>query len=85
MFNNNKLISEQSVEIKETFRNTYIWIRDNRKDNNVSKCFKELIENLHWFYDDEEIAEITAKSEQYDEVMKKYNVANINELTIILA
>jgi hypothetical protein len=51
----------------------------------VSKCFKELIENLHWFYDDEEIAESMAKSEQYDEVLKKYNVADINELANILA
>ena len=82
---NNKLISKQSVKIKETFRNTSIWIRDNRKNDNVSKCFKELIENLHWFYDDEEIAESMAKSEQYDEVLKKYNVADINELANILA
>lgn len=83
--NNNKSISKQSAEIRDTFRNTYIWIRENRKDGNVSKYFKELIENFHWFYDDEEIVESMAKSEQYDEVLKKYNVADINELTAILA
>lgn len=82
---NNKSISKQPLEIKDTFRNTSIWIRDNRKNSNVSKCFKELIENLHWFYDDEEIAESMAKSEQYDEVLKKYNVADLNELANILA
>lgn len=83
--NNNKSIRTKDFEIKETFRNTCAWIRDNRKDSRVSKAFKELIENLHWFYDDEEIAESMAKSEQYDEVLKKYNVANINELANILA
>jgi len=83
--NNNKSIGKQSAEIGETFRKTSIWIRDNRKDGNVSKYFKELIENLHWFYDDEEIAESMAKSEQYDEVLKRYDVADINELAAILA
>ncbi|MEK4234825.1 ATP-binding protein [Paenibacillus sp. FSL H7-0714] len=83
--NNNKSISKQNFELRETFRNTCAWIRNNRKDSKVSKCFKELIENLHWFYDDEEIAESMAKSEQYDEVLKKYNVADIDELANILA
>jgi len=83
--NNNKSISKQNFEVRETFRNTSAWIRNNRKDSKVSKCFKELIENFHWFYDDEEIAESMAKSEQYDEVLKKYNVADINELANILA
>lgn len=83
--NNNKAISKHNYEVWETFRNTSAWIRNNRKDSKVSKCFKELIENFHWFYDDEEIAESMAKSEQYDEVLKKYNVADINELANILA
>lgn len=83
--NNNKSIRLNDFELRETFRNTCAWIRDNRKDSRVSKCFKELIENLHWFYDDEEIAESMAKSEQYDEVLKRYNVADINELANILA
>lgn len=83
--NNYKSISKQNFEVRETFRNTSTWIRNNRKDNKVSKCFKELIENFHWFYDDEEIAESMAKSEQYDEVLKKYNVADINDLANILA
>ena len=87
--NNSKSISKQNSEgdnkVRETFRNTSIWIRANRKNSNVSKCFKELIENLHWFYDDEEIAESMTKSEQYDEVLKRYNIADINELANILA
>ncbi|WCT56650.1 ATP-binding protein [Paenibacillus kyungheensis] len=83
--NNNKFIRTQNSEFRETFRNTCAWIRNNRKDSKVSKYFKELIENLHWFYDDEEIAESMAKSERYDEVLKKYNVADVNELANILA
>ena len=82
---NNKSISKLGYEIWETFRNTSIWIRNHRKDGRVSKCFKELIDNFHWFYDDEEIAESMAKSEQFDEVLKKYNIADIKELVTILA
>lgn len=81
---NNKSISKLGYEIWETFRNTSIWIRNHRKDGRVSKCFKELIDNFHWFYDDEEIAESMAKSEQYDEILKKYNITDIKELATIL-
>jgi hypothetical protein len=83
--NNSKTICKTSFDGWETFRAISAWLRDNRKDSRVSKCFKELIDNIHWFYDDEEIAESMAKSEQYDEVLKKYNVANISELATILA
>ena len=81
---NNKSISKLGYEIWETFRNTSIWIRNHRKDGRVSKCFKELIDNFHWFYDDEEIAESMAKSEQYDEILKKYNITDMKELATIL-
>ena len=83
--NNSKTISKLSFEGRETFRATSAWLRKNRKDSRVSKCFKELIENIHWFYDDDEISESMAKTEKYDEVLKKYNVADINELATILA
>ena len=83
--NNSKTISKLSFEGWETFRATSAWLRKYRKDSRVSKCFKELIENIHWFYDDDEISESMAKTEKYDEVLKKYNVADINELTTILA
>ncbi len=83
--NNSKTISKLSFEGWETFRATSAWLRKYRKDSRVSKCFKELIENIHWFYDDEEISESMAKTEKYDEVLKKYNVADINELATILA
>ena len=82
---NSKALSKLGFEVWETFRHTSAWIRDNRNNSKVAKCFKELIENFHWFYDDEEIAESMAKSEQFDEVLKKYNVANITELATILA
>lgn len=83
--NNSKAICKISFEGWETFRATSSWLRNNRKDSRVSKCFKELIDNFHWFYDDEEIAESMSKSEQYDEVLKKYNITDINELATILA
>lgn len=80
-----KTISSPSFEGWETFRATSAWLRLHRGESKVSKCFKELIENIHWFYDDDEISESMAKSEKYDEVLKKYNVSDINELTTILA
>ena len=83
--NNSKKISVVSFDGWKIFRDTSIWLREYRKDSKVSKCFKELIENIHWFYDDEEISEIMARSEKYDEILKKYNIVNINELTTILA
>lgn len=83
--NSSKTISKMSFEGWETFRATSAWLRKYRKDSRVNKCFKELIENIHWFYDDEEISESMAKTEKYDEVLKKYNVADINELATILA
>ena len=82
---NSKAISKLDFEWRETFRDAYAWIRENRNDGKVSKCFKELLENFHWFYNDEEIAESMAKTEQYDEILKKYNVVNITELATILA
>ncbi len=82
---NSKTISTPSFEGWETFRTTSAWLRKYRTNSRVSKCFKELIENIHWFYDDEEISESMAKTEKYDEVLKKYNVADINELATILA
>lgn len=82
--NNSKAISKISFEGWETFRATSAWLRNNRKDSRVSKCFKELIDNIHWFYDDEEIAESMAKSEQYDEILKKHNITDIKDLAAIL-
>lgn len=80
-----KTISSPSFEGWETFRATSAWLRAHRKESRVSKCFKELVENIHWFYDDDEISESMAKSEKYDEVLKKYNVSDINQLATILA
>ena len=82
---NSKTISKPSYEGWKTFRATSVWLRKHHKENRVNKCFKELIENIHWFYDDEEISESMAKTEKYDEVLKKYHVADINELATILA
>lgn len=80
-----KELSKIGFEGWQTFRSVSAWIRDNRKNASVSKCFKDLIENIHWFFDDEEIAECLVKSEQFDEVLKKFNVADVNELATILA
>jgi hypothetical protein len=82
---NSKDICKQGFEGWDVFRRTSVWIRDNRENSRVKKCFEELIGNFHWFYDDEEIAKNMEKSEQYDEMLTKYNISNISELESILA
>lgn len=82
---NSASISMKDNEAYETFRKTAKWIRDSRENERISKCFDELIRNFHWFYNDGEIAESMTKSEQYDEILNRYNVSTIDELAHILA
>lgn len=82
---NSDSITMKDNEAYDTFKKTANWIRDSRKNERISKCFDELIKNFHWFYNDGEIAENMAKSEQYDEILNRYNVSNMDELTHILA
>jgi len=82
---NHKSISMKDNEAYGTFRETANWIRENRENEKIGKYFDELIRNFHWFYNDGEIAESMAKSEQYDEILNRYNVSNLDELVSILA
>jgi hypothetical protein len=82
---NSACISMKDNEAYDTFKKTANWIRDSRDNERISKCFDELIKNFHWFYNDDEIAESMAKSEQYDEILNRYNVSNIDKLAYILA
>ena len=60
---NSARITMKNNEEYDTFKKTANWIRDNRDNERISKCFDELIKNFHWFYNDGEIAESMAKSE----------------------
>ena len=51
----------------------------------VKKCFKDLLANLHWFYNDNDIAENMSKVEEYNDILKKYGVSGMQELEIILS
>jgi len=82
---NSKNIGQQCAEVREKLRETYTWIRSNRGDHEVNDCFKDLIENFHWFYDDDEIAVSMAKSAEYDSVLERYSITNMAELVTILA
>ena len=60
-------------------------MRENERDENVKKVFALLYANLHWFYNDEDIAANMQKVEEYDSVLSKYGVKDIQQLDNILS
>ena len=82
---NKNSIGQNTSEEKEVFQKTYLWLRENLDNEAVKKCFKDLLANLHWFYNDNDIAENMSKVEEYNDILKKYGVSGMQELEIILS
>jgi len=84
---NKNNIGQHNTDVKEVevFKKTYLWLRENLANEKVQKCFKELISNLHWFYNDDDIAENMSKVEEYNGVLEKYGVSGMQELEKILS
>ncbi len=82
--NKNNIGKEDTGE-KEIFQRTYLWLRENSSRDLVKKCFKELLLNLHWFYNDNDIAESMTKVEEYNDVLRRYGVSGVQELEKILS
>lgn len=74
-----------NAEEKAVFQNFYKYLRDNERDENIKKVFSLLFANLHWFYNDEDIAATMQKVEEYDSVLTKYGVNNLQQLEYILS
>lgn len=82
---NKERIMQNDSDEKHVFQQTYLWLRKNKEEENVKKCFKELLLNLHWFYNDTDIAENIAKVEKYDDILSKYGVTDVQQLEKILS
>ncbi len=82
---NKNSIGHNDIDVKEVFNKTYLWLRENLANEKVKKCFKELSTNLHWFYNDNDIAENMSKIEEYNDILEKYGVSGVQELEQILS
>lgn len=82
---NKNSLGQKNFEEKEIFQNTYLWLRENQDNESVKNCFKDLLANLHWFYNDNDIAENISQVEEYNNILKKYGVTGIQELEKILS
>lgn len=74
-----------NAEEKVIFQNFYRYLRKNERQENIRNAFAQLYANLHWFYNDEDIAANMQKVEEYDAVLSKYKVNDIKQLEKILA
>jgi hypothetical protein len=70
--------------LKEDFRNLFNWFRENKSSELARKYFKKIIKNIHWLYDDDDIAINMKKAERLDSLLDKYGVSNANDLEEIL-
>lgn len=74
-----------TLEEKAIFHNFYRYLRANEQNDDIKNVFALLYSNLHWFYNDEDIAINMQKVEEYDSVLKKYGVNDIVQLENILS
>jgi len=82
---NKNSIVQNDIDMKEVFQKTYLWLRENSTNETVQKCFKELLTNIHWFYNDNDIAENMSKIGEYNDILEKYGVSGVQELEQILS
>ena len=72
-------------EEKEIFMNTYRVLKKCKEDKTPPKCFKDLITNLYWFFNEDQIAEDVDTVQDLKELLKTNNIADIQELKSVLA
>lgn len=68
----------QDEAVRSNFNQLFCWINENPENANM--YFKEIVDNKHWLYNDEEIAQNMKKAEKYDELLKKYNIQDSRDL-----
>lgn len=79
---NQGLSKNRNDEIRYLFNRLFCWINDNQEKAQIN--FKEIVDNKHWLYNDEEIAQNMKKAEKYDDLMKKYNIQDAKDLEKVL-
>ena len=68
----------QNETVRDNFNHLFCWINENPEK--AKMYFKEIVDNKHWLYNDEEIAQNMKKAEKYDELLKKYNIQDSRDL-----
>lgn len=81
--NKNKL--GKTEEEKQVFLKFYNYLKSLSKESETAQIYEELINNLHWFFNEEDIANNMTKVKDYDNVLNKYGVKDISELEKILS
>ena len=76
--NNQGSSKVQDSNVMDTFKKLYYWVKDNSEK--AGKYFKDICENIHWLYNDVEIAENMKKAEQIDAVLER---CHINDISIL--
>lgn len=79
---NQGLQKNQDEGVRYNFDRLFCWINDNPEK--AHSFFREVVENKHWLYNDEEIARNMKKAEQYDDLMKKCNIQDQKTLEKVL-
>lgn len=79
---NQGMEKNQNRTVQRYFNKLFLWIKDNQEK--AETYFKEIVENKHLLYNDEEIATNMKKAEKYDDLMKKYNIEDTNDLESVL-
>lgn len=69
---------------KESFNQTYKWLREKKEDPSIKQHFSELLEHLYWFYNDDEISESISKASELDNILSKYGLSDVSQLYNLL-
>lgn len=69
---------------KESFNETYRWLRERKDDTVIKQNFQELLDHLYWFYNDDEISESISKANELDNVLSKFGISGVRQLEAIL-
>jgi hypothetical protein len=80
--NANKPIED--FEIKTDFFRLFNWLRQEANSTLVKKYFGKLKKNIHWFYNDDDIASNMEKAEKFDSLLTKYGIKDTSGLEEIL-
>ena len=76
------LSKNQDEGVRRNFNRLFCWMNDNPEKASIH--FKEIVDNKHWLYNDEEIALNMKKAEKYDDLLKRYNIQDTNDLEKVL-
>lgn len=69
---------QDNSTLKTFYSKLFLWMKDNEEKGKT--LFPELSENIHWLYDDNEIANNMHKAQAVDKIMDQLGINNLEEL-----